>query len=401
MIKVESIKKLADIPLKGRRVLVRVDFNVPLAQQGDGYVVTDTTRLEGALPTIRYIIEQGGRCILASHLGRPKGQPNKKYSLEPVGQKLSELLTKDVILTDDCVGDGPRGLSHQLRPGDVMLLENLRFHREEEENSIEFGNRLLELCDVYVSDAFGTLHRAHASTYQAPKAAPEKAMGLLVEKELQALLPLKESPQRPFVLLMGGSKVSDKIGVLEQFMPKVDRVLIGGAMAYAFLKASGTEIGNSLCEDKQVQLATRLLKAASARNVKLFLPVDHVIAKAIDNTKDIKTTPNATVPDGWMGVDIGPMTVKLYQQALAGAETIFWNGPMGVFEVPEFAHGTEEIAKAVASAKARKLAGGGDVVAAIAKTGVESQFDFISTGGGATLEYLEGKDLPGLKALEV
>lgn len=397
----KMIKKLSEIPLKGRRVLVRVDFNVPLALQGNQYVVTDTTRLEGALPTIKYIIDQGGRCILASHLGRPKGQSVKKYSLEPVGQKLSELLEKDVILTDDCVGDGPRGLSHRLRPGDVMLLENLRFHREEEENSVEFANQLLELCDVYISDAFGTLHRAHASTYLAPKTAIEKGMGFLVEKELEALLPLKENPQRPFVLVMGGAKVSDKIGVLEQFMPKVDRVLIGGAMAYAFLKAQGVEIGNSLCEEKQVQLAVRLLKAAAARNVKIVLPVDHVVARTLETPKDAKPTPTVAIADGWMGLDIGPKTVKLYEEALEGAQTIFWNGPMGVFELPEFAHGTESLAKAIAASTARKMAGGGDVVAAIGKAQVESQFDFISTGGGATLEYLEGKDLPGLKALEV
>lgn len=394
------IKSLTDIPLKARRVLVRVDFNVPLKAHGEGFAVTDATRLEGALPTIRYIIEQGGRCILASHLGRPKGQVNKKYSLVPVGEKLSELLGKDILLTDDCVGDGPRGLSLQLRNGDVMLLENLRFNPGEEENSVEFANQLLELCDVFVGDAFGTLHRAHASTYQAPKSAPERAMGLLVQKELEALAPLRESPQRPFVLVMGGSKVSDKIGVMEKFLPKVDRILIGGAMAYAFLKAQGRPIGKSLCEDKQVQLAVKILKGAAARNVKLLTPLDHVVATGIQETKSMSTTRGADIPADKMGVDIGPKTLAAYTEALEGAETIFWNGPMGVFEIPAFAAGTFEMARRIAETNARKLAGGGDVVAAIGQSGMGAKFDFISTGGGATLEYLEGKELPGLKALE-
>jgi len=396
----KPIKRIDEIPLKNRRVLVRVDFNVPLKQEGDGWVVTDATRLEGALPTIRYILEQGGRCILASHLGRPKGQPMKKYSLEPVGAKLSEMLGIDVILSEDCVGDGPRGLSHQLRPGQILLLENLRFHKEEEENSVEFANKLLELCDVYISDAFGALHRAHASTFMAPKLAAERAMGFLVDKELEALYPLKDNPARPFVLIMGGSKVSDKIGVLQEFLPKVDTVIIGGAMAYAFLKAQQNEIGKSLCDDKQVQLATKIIKGALARNVKLLIPIDHLVAGSITDTAGVRTTPDAAIPVEKMGVDIGPKTLALYEAALEGAETIFWNGPMGVFEVPAFAQGTFALAKAIAASKARKLVGGGDSVAAIVQSGMESSFDFISTGGGATLEFLEGKELPGLKALE-
>ncbi len=394
------LRTITEIPLKAKRVFVRVDFNVPLKQEGEAWVVTDTTRLVGALPTIRYIIEQGGRCILASHLGRPKGKSIKKYSLEPVAAKLSELLGKDVILTDDCIGDGPRGLSHQLRNGDVMLLENLRFRPEEEENSVEFANQLLELCDIYISDAFGALHRAHTSTFMAPKLAAVKGVGFLVQKELEALLPLRENPHRPFVLIMGGSKISDKIGVLEHFLPKVDRVIIGGAMAYAFLKARGTEIGNSLCDDRQVQLASKLIKGALVRNVELLIPVDHLVASKIDDTKSASVTPGAAIPDGKMGVDIGPNTLALYEKGLEGAETIFWNGPMGVFEVPAFAQGTFELAKKIAATTAKKLAGGGDSVAAIVQAGVESSFDFISTGGGATLEFLEGKELPGLKALE-
>jgi len=397
-----NITKLQDLDVKNRRVFIRVDFNVPLkATSSDTYEVADATRIEGALPTIRYVIENGGKCILASHLGRPKGTPNKKYSLEPVGRKLSELLAKDVVLTEDCVGDGPRGLSQQMRPGDVMLLENLRFHPGEEDDSVEFANRLLELCDVYVSDAFGTLHRAHASTYSLPKLVSDRGMGFLVERELHYLEPLQANPQRPFVLVMGGSKISDKIGVLDHFMSKVDTILIGGAMAYAFLKAQGREIGKSLCDDKQVTLAARLMKGADVRGIKFLIPSDHVVTGNIDDTKNALITNGPDIPADKMGVDIGPRTLLAYGSALEGAETIFWNGPMGVFEKPAFANGTFEMARLIAGSKARKMAGGGDVAAAIAQSGSESKFDFISTGGGATLEFLEGKELPGLKALEL
>lgn len=397
----KKITKITELDIRNRRVFLRVDFNVPLKAKGEGWEVGDSGRIEGALPTIRYIVEQGGKCILASHLGRPKGKPSQKYSLEPVAAKLSEFLEKDVILTEDCIGDGPRSLSQQMRPGDVMLLENLRFHAGEEENSLEFANRLVEVCDVYVSDAFGALHRAHASTSALPKLAAQKGMGFLVEKELENLAPLKESPQRPFILVMGGAKVSDKIGILEHFLPKVDKVFIGGAMAYAFLKAQGKEIGKSLCEDSQVVLATRLLGAAAARNVKLLLPSDHLVTPNFQETKQIAFTEGAEIPVDKMAVDIGPKTLAQFQAALQGAETIFWNGPVGVFEVPAFSRGTFELARLIAETRAKKLAGGGDVAAAIVASGCENQFDFISTGGGATLEYLEGKELPGLKALEI
>ena len=268
------------------------------------------------------MIEAGGKCVLASHLGRPDGKPVKKYSLEPVGQKLSELLGKDVILTEECIGDGPRGLSQQMRPGDVMLLENLRFFPGEEENSVEFANKLQELCDLYITDAFGTLHRAHASTSALPKLIQERGIGFLVQKELAYLEPLRDDPRRPFALIMGGAKVSDKIGVLEHFMPKVDRILIGGAMAYAFLKAQGREVGNSLCEEKQVTLASKILKGAAARNVKLMLPVDHVITQRIDDTEGAKTTEGPDIPAGWMGVDIRPLTLNRFREGITGAETI-------------------------------------------------------------------------------
>lgn len=392
---------LRDLDFKGKRVFVRVDFNVPLKKGEDGlYEVADDTRIVGALETIRYIAEQGGKVILASHLGRPDGQPNKKYSLEPVGQRLSELLGKDVLLTDDCIGDGPRGLSQQMRPGEVILLENLRFHPGEEDNSVEFVNDLLELTDIYVSDAFGTLHRAHGSTAGLPKLVPNKAIGLLVEKELQFLEPLRDNPKRPFGLIMGGSKVSDKLGVLEYFLPKVDKVFIGGAMAYAFLKAKGFEVGRSLCDGAQVTLAKKVLKGADARNVKVFLPVDHVVTPTFGDTKNVSVTKHADIFEDKMGMDIGPQTLELYRKELQELETVFWNGPMGVFEEPVFATGTFELAKAVAQTKALKLVGGGDSGSAIAQAGLTNKFDFISTGGGATLEYLEGKNLPGLKAVE-
>lgn len=398
----KTYKTLQQLSLSGKRVFVRVDFNVPLKQNAEGkWEVAETARIEGALETIRHIIKEGGKCILASHLGRPDGKPNRKYSLEPVGQKLSEYLEKDVLLTDDCIGDGPRGLSQQMRPGDVMLLENLRFHAGEEENTPEFVTKLNELCDVYVTDAFGAMHRAHASTVGLPKIAAQKGAGFLVQNEVRCLEPLRETPQRPFVLVMGGSKVSDKIGVLEQFLPKVDKVLIGGAMAYAFLRAQGHKIGNSLCEDKQVQLATKIMKGADVRKVQLLLPQDHLITKAFNDTENTKVTDGVEIPDGWMAVDVGPRTLLQFGTALQGAEMIFWNGPLGVFEKPAFAKGTYEMARLISESKAKKMAGGGDSAAAIANSGLLPKFDFISTGGGATLEYLEGKDLPGLKVLEV
>ncbi|MBI1860690.1 MAG: phosphoglycerate kinase [Deltaproteobacteria bacterium] len=387
---------LQDLDLKGRRVFVRVDFNVPLKDAS----VTDKNRIEAALPTIQYILEQGGRCILGSHLGRPEGQRNPKYSLEPVGSALSELLNKDVVLADDCVGDGPRTLAQRLRPGEVMLLENLRFHKGEEENSTEFIQKLNELTDVYVSDAFGTLHRAHASTAGLARIAPYAGIGLLVQKELQYLEPLRENPPRPFMLVMGGAKVFDKIALIDHFLDKIDALVIGGAMAYAFLKSGNSPIGKSLCDDKQVALAGRILKSIAVRNIRLILPLDHVIAASMTAT-ETKTTVDVNIPEGMAAFDIGPKTVAAIETALEKIETVFWNGPMGVFEQPAFAKGTFELARIIGASGAKKLAGGGDVAAAIGQSGSGDKFDFISTGGGATLEYLEGKNLPGLKALEI
>ncbi|MSP19491.1 MAG: phosphoglycerate kinase [Bdellovibrionales bacterium] len=393
--------KVSGLGLKNKRVFIRVDFNVPLKLVGDVYEVADPRRIEEAMPTIRYVLEQGGKVILGSHLGRPKGKVNPKYSLEPVGSYLSRVLGKDVLLTEDCVGDAPRGLSHQMRMGDVMLLENLRFHAGEEENSLDFANRLAELCDIYVNDAFGALHRAHTSTEGLPKLIKQRAIGFLVEKELKFLEPLKDSPKRPFVLIMGGSKVSDKMGVLEHFLPKVDTVIIGGAMAYAFLNARGFNVGKSLCEHKQVQLANKILKGAEARNVKVLLPEDHVVGHSINDIEKVSITQGVDIPDDKLGLDIGPKTISKIAEVIETAETIFWNGPMGVFEQPVFAKGTFEVANLIAQSKAIKIIGGGDSAAAIAQAGLEASFDFISTGGGATLEFLEGKTLPGLKVLEI
>jgi phosphoglycerate kinase len=397
----KHLTPIQELDLRGKRVFVRVDFNVPLRQTASGWEVADPARIVGALPTIHYILEKGGRCLLASHLGRPNGQANAKYSLEPVGSWLSAHLQKDVILTDDCVGDGARGLSQRLRNGEILLLENLRFHSAEEENAPEFAAKLMEMTDVYITDAFGSLHRAHASTSALPKLASSRGIGMLVQKELKYLEPLRSGPERPFVLVMGGSKVSDKIGVLDQFMPKVDKVLIGGAMSYAFLKAAGVEVGRSFCQDEQVRLAARIVKSADVRGVQIHLPVDHVTSTAIDNVVGVLTTEGPEIPADRMGLDIGPKTIAAFGSALEGARTIFWNGPMGVFETPAFAEGTFSMARQIAASSALKLAGGGDSASAIEQAGCEADFDFISTGGGATLEYLEGKELPGLKAVAV
>lgn len=392
--------KLEDLELQNKRVFIRVDFNVPLKEEGGHLVVADDSRIRAALPTIRYVQEQGARVILGSHLGRPKGKKDPKCSMEPVGACLSELLGSDVVLADESIGDGPRGLSQQIRPGSVLLLENLRFHSGEERNAPEFANDLAQLCDVYVADAFGTVHRAHASTDGLPRLKEKKAIGFLIEQEVRHLEPLRDDPPRPFGLIMGGAKVSDKIGILHRFVDIADKIFIGGAMAYAFLRAQGVETGTSLCDNEQVKLADRLLKKISARPVTLYLPSDHVVSTAFGNGADAKTTQGQEIPKGWMGLDIGPKTASLYGDRLQGLETVFWNGPMGVFETPAFSHGTFELARRVASCKATKLAGGGDVAAALAMAKVKDQFDFVSTGGGATLEYLEGKNLPGLAALE-
>jgi phosphoglycerate kinase len=388
-----------DLDLRGKRVFIRVDFNVPLK---DG-VVTDDTRIRETLPTLRLAIEKGGRLVLASHLGRPKGGPDPKYSLRPAAKKLEELLGKPIAFALDCIGPGAEGQSKALRDGEVLLLENVRFHAEEEKNDEAFSKQLAALCDgLFVCDAFGSAHRAHASVVGITRFVAQAAAGLLVEKELAYLGKAVSNPARPFVAILGGAKVSDKIEVVENLMKIADAMLIGGGMAYTFLKADGQPIGKSLVEDDKLELARRLRDEARLKRFALLLPVDHVVGAEFKADTATQTVSVSATPDGWMGLDIGPKTIDTYRQKIAGAKTIVWNGPMGVFEMPAFAKGTLEVAKAVAaatSAGAISIVGGGDSVAAVHQSGLADKISHISTGGGASLEFLAGRKLPGVEAL--
>jgi len=388
-----------DLNLQGKRVFIRVDFNVPLK---DG-VVTDDTRIRETLPTLRLAMQKGGRLVLASHLGRPKGGPDPKYSLKPAAKKLEELLGKPVAFALDCVGPGAEGQSKALRDGEILVLENVRFHPEEEKNDEAFSKQLAALCDgVFVCDAFGSAHRAHASVVGITRFVKQSAAGLLMEKELAYLGKALTNPARPFVAILGGAKVSDKIEVVENLMKVADAILIGGGMAYTFLKAEGQPIGKSLVEDDKLELAKRLRAEAQQKKFALLLPVDQVVGEKFEAGTTTKTVPVSQTPDGWMGLDIGPKTIETYRQKIAGAKTIVWNGPMGVFEMPAFANGTLEIAKAVAAATAAgatSIVGGGDSVAAVHQAGVAAKISHISTGGGASLEFLGGRKLPGVEAL--
>jgi phosphoglycerate kinase len=390
-----GIRSVQDLALEGRRVFLRVDFNVPI----EGGRVTDDSRIRAALPTIQLAVDAGARLVLASHLGRPKGEPRPELSLEPVGAVLAELLASgEVHFTDDCIGDGARKVVNDLRDGQVALLENLRFHPGEEDDDEAFARELAKLADLYVNDAFGAAHRAHASVSALPKLFPERAAGLLMLGELRALERLRDDVRRPYVAVLGGAKVADKIGVLEQLMTRADDLLIGGAMANTFLAAKGYSLGRSRVESDRLPLARTLLSKAEERGVRVLLPEDVLVADAPDASEG-RPVGVSEVPDDGMALDIGPRTVEAFREVISRARTAFWNGPMGLFERAPFSEGTFAVARALADASAYRVVGGGDSVAAVHAVGLAGRFDHVSTGGGASLEYLEGKKLPGVEAL--
>jgi phosphoglycerate kinase len=385
-----------ELDLKGKRIFMRVDFNVPLNDAGE---ITDDTRILASLPTIQYILERGGRLILASHLGRPKGKVNPKMSLKAAATRLSKVLGKPVAFVADCIGPDAEAAAMALKDGEVLLLENLRFHPEEEKNVPEFAQKLAALAEVYVDDAFGSAHRAHGSTEGITHFLAPCAAGLLMEKELEYLGKAVENPARPYVAIVGGAKVSDKIELLQNFLKIADTVLVGGAMAYTFLKAQGVEIGKSKTEDDKLDLAKSLLAEAASRGKNLLLPIDHIVANKFDVSAVAESAPTRAIPVDRVGLDIGPATRSEYAAEIAKAKTIVWNGPMGVFEMAQFAEGTLAIAKAVAASSAISIVGGGDSVAAVKKMGLAEKVSHISTGGGASLEFLSGLTLPGVAAL--
>ena len=388
-------KTIEDIQVSGKKVLVRCDFNVPLDADKN---ITDETRINAALPTIKYLLENNAAVILCSHLGRPKGEFNMKYSLAPVAKRLSEKLGFEVKLAKDVIGEDAKKLAAEVEPGKAILLENVRFHAEEEKNVPEFAKELASMAEIYVSDAFGTVHRAHASTAGVADYLPAVA-GYLIGKELNFLGNAVEDPQRPFVAILGGAKVKDKIGVITNLLEKVDTLIIGGGMAYTFMKAQGGSIGDSLVDEERLGLALELIAKAKEKGVNMLLPVDTKIADAFEGYTEIKTCTAGEIPEGWQGLDIGPKTVELFSDAVKAAKTVVWNGPMGVFENPDFATGTLAIATAMAESDAITIIGGGDSAAAVTQMGLAPKMSHISTGGGASLEFLEGKTLPGVAAL--
>ena len=389
------IQTVDQIELKGKRVFIRVDFNVPLDEKNN---ITDDTRIVLSLPTIRFVIEAGGKVILASHLGRPKGKRDPKFSLAPVAVRVSHLLGQKVTLAGDCVGEEVRKQIEKMGERDVLLLENLRFHPEEEKNDETFSRSLASLCEVYVNDAFGAAHRAHASTEEMTRYVKTLAAGFLMMEEIESLEKVLLNPQKPYVAILGGAKVSDKIGVIQNLLDKVTTFLIGGGMAYTFLKAKGFEVGKSLVEENQLGFSLDLLNRAKGK-VKFILPYDHIAAERMDVQAKKQVVKNEEIPSDWVCLDIGPETVEIFSEEIGSAKTIVWNGPMGVFELDPFSKGTFAIAKAVADSSAFSIVGGGDSVAAVNRAGVAERISHISTGGGASLEFLEGKKLPGIEAL--
>ena len=389
-------KTVNDIDLKGKKVFVRCDFNVPMDENQN---ITDNTRIKAALPTIKYLLEQNCKIILASHLGRPKGEVKPEFSLKPVAKELSKLLGKDVIMANDVIGEDASSKAENLKEGEIMLLENVRFLREETDNDPEFAKKLASMAEIFVNDAFGTAHRAHASTTGIADYIPGVA-GFLIEKELKFLGNAINNPERPFVAILGGAKVSDKIGVIDSLLDKVDTLMIGGGMAYTFFKAQGYNVGNSLCEVEKTDLALEEMKKAKAKGVKLLLPIDTKIGKEFKPDTESKTVAWTEIPDEWEGFDIGEKTIEMFKKELQNAKTVIWNGPLGLFEFDQFAIGTNEIAKTLADLDATTIIGGGDSAAAVTKAGLADKMTHISTGGGASLEFLEGKKLPGIECLQ-
>ena len=391
-----SKKTIKDIDVSGKKVLVRCDFNVPQDENGN---ITDNRRILGAIPTIKYLIDHNAKVILCSHLGRPKEEVKKEFSLAPVQKELSKELGIEVKLADDIVGESAKKLTQDMKEKEVVLLENVRFDKREEQNDREFSKELASLAEIYVNDAFGTAHRAHSSTAGVAEFLPAVS-GFLIEKEIKFLGEALNNPKRPFVSIIGGKKVSDKISVINNLLEKVDTLLIGGGMAYTFFKAEGLNIGSSLCEDDKLDLAKELIEKAKKKNVKLLLPIDVVVAKEFSSDAESKVVKVDEIEDGWEGMDIGPETIKQFEEILKNAKTIMWNGPLGVFEFDKFAKGTNEIAKIIGNTDAITVIGGGDSAAAIEKAGMADKMTHISTGGGASLEFLEGKNLPGISCLQ-
>ena len=389
-------KTIEDISVAGKKVLVRCDFNVPLDENKN---IVDENRIVGALPTIKYLVAQGAKVILCSHMGRPKGEFNMKYSLAPVAKRLSEHLGKEVVMAEDVIGDSAKAAVAALKEGDVVLLENVRFHAEEEKNDPAFAKALADFAEIFVNDAFGTAHRAHASTAGVADYLPAVS-GYLIQKEIKFLGSAVANPERPFLAILGGAKVKDKIGVINSLLDKVDSLIIGGGMAYTFTKAQGGSIGDSLCDEERLGYCLEIIEKAKEKDVKLLLPVDTVIADKYDNDANRDLVDESKIPDGWMGLDIGPKTVELFSAAVREAKTIVWNGPMGVFEMSNFAAGTTAIANACAETDAITVIGGGDSAAAVEVLGLGDKMSHISTGGGASLEFLEGLELPGIACLQ-